>query len=269
MSGSRFRPDLRPSAPHPRLEFASAAARVLGSVVVSAGHAALLTAVLGLDRPGPVAPSFDLGSWPRGRSWKPSPGESFSACGPSRSSAVGSETALLGQAAPASYPGSLRTMCAAVCVGLHGQASTPMRSPFTRPASAMPGPQSNIVDFWGRRARVRDSQEWSGSRTTGNPSSVWRLRVEPSKKAHQVHTLDRRRPHPGRDRAGRPPSGEAVEAALDQYQLQAVVKYMTWRARHLQPAHHQVPLTILLLSHRHQRTPLQARTPENQTMPTS
>ena len=31
----------------------------------------------------------------------------------------------------------------------------------------------------------------------------------------------------------------------------------------------QVPLTILLLSHRHQRTPLQARTPENQTMPTS
>ncbi len=44
---------------------------------------------------------------------------------------------------------------------------------------------------------------------------------------------------------------------------------MTWRARHLRPAHHQVPLTILLLSHRHQRTPLQARTPENQTMPTS
>ena len=35
-----------------------------------------------------------------------------------------------------------------------------------------------------------------------------------------------------RNRAGRPPR-QAVEAALDQYQLQAVVKYMTWRARHL------------------------------------
>ena len=30
---------------------------------------------------------------------------------------------------------------------------------------------------------------------------------------------------------------------------------MTRRARHLRPAYHQVPLTILLLSHRHQRIP--------------
>ena len=42
----------------------------------------------------------------------------------------------------------------------------------------------------------------------------------------------------------------------------------SWSGR-LYDRHHQVPLTILLLSHRHQRTPLQARTPENQTMPTS
>ena len=63
--------------------------------------------------------------------------------------------------------------------------------------------------------------------------------------------------------------GKAVETALDQYRLQTVVKHMTRRARHLRPAYHQVPLTILLLSHRHQRIPLQARTPENQTMPTS
>ena len=100
------------------------------------------------------------------------------------------------------------------------------------------------------------------------------LRVDTLEVAHQVHTevapgWHRRRPHHGRVIGLADRLGEAVEAALDQYQLQAVVKYMTWRARHLRPAHHQVPLTILLLSHRHQRTPLQASTPENQTMPTS
>ena len=62
--------------------------------------------------------------------------------------------------------------------------------------------------------------------------------------------------------------GKGVEAALDQHRLQAVIKHMTRRARHLRPAHHQVPLTILLPSHRHRQIPLQIREPENQTAPT-
>ena len=43
-----------------------------------------------------------------------------------------------------------------------------MRSPFTRPASAISArTQSNTAVWtsWGRRARVRDSQEWSGTRS--------------------------------------------------------------------------------------------------------
>ena len=46
------------------------------------------------------------------------------------------------------------------------------------------------------------------------------------------------------------------------------VEKWTARARHLRPAHHQVPLTILLPSHRHRQIPLQIREPENQTAPT-
>ena len=65
----------------------------------------------------------------------------------------------------------------------------------------------------------------------------------------------RRRPQPGRVIGPTGRLGKAVETALDQYRLQTVVKHMTRRARHLRPAYHQVPLTILLLSHRHQRIP--------------
>ncbi len=86
------------------------------------------------------------------------------------------------------------------------------------------------------------------------------LRVDALEVAHQVHAeiaprRHRRRSHPGRVIAPAGRLGEAVEAALDQDRLQTVVKHMTRRARHLRPAHHQVPLTILLLSHRHRRTP--------------
>ena len=78
--------------------------------------------------------------------------------------------------------------------------------------------------------------------------------------AHQVHAeiaprRHRRRPQPGRVIGPTGRLGKAVETALDQYRLQTVVKHMTRRARHLRPAYHQVPLTILLLSHRHQRIP--------------
>ena len=69
-----------------------------------------------------------------------------------------------------------------------------MRSPFTRPASAISArTQSNTAVWtsWGRRARVRDSQEWSGTRSRISNSrnsrsdreSEQRLRVD-----HQVHT---------------------------------------------------------------------------------
>ena len=78
----------------------------------------------------------------------------------------------------------------------------------------------------------------------------------------------RGRAHPGRVIRPAARLGKGVEAALDQHRLQAVIKHMTRRARHLRPAHHQIPLTSLLPSHRHRQTPLQIREPENQTAPT-
>ena len=78
-----------------------------------------------------------------------------------------------------------------------------MRSPFTRPASAMRArTQSKIAVWtsWGRRARVRDSQEWSGTRSRlssrrnsrSDRESEQRhvqpaLRVDALEVAHQVH----------------------------------------------------------------------------------
>ena len=99
------------------------------------------------------------------------------------------------------------------------------------------------------------------------------LAVDALEVAHQVPPeiapgRHRGRAHPGRVIRPAARLGKGVEAALDQHRLQAVIKHMTRRARHLRPAHHQVPLTILLPSHRHRQIPLQIREPENQTAPT-
>ena len=90
------------------------------------------------------------------------------------------------------------------------------------------------------------------------------LAVDALEVAHQVHPeiapgRHRGRAHPGRVIRPAARLGKGVEAALDQHRLQAVIKHMTRRARHLRPAHHQVPLTILLPSHRHPQIPLQPR----------
>ena len=75
------------------------------------------------------------------------------------------------------------------------------------------------------------------------------LAVDALEVAHQVHPeiapgRHRGRAHPGRVIRPAARLGKGVEAALDQHRLQAVIKHMTRRARHLRPAHHQVPLTI-------------------------
>ena len=158
-----------------------------------------------------------------------------------------------------------------------------------RPASAIsPGPsQTPPCGLHARRARVRGSQEWSGtrSRISNSRNSRSDRESDAADSSPRSESIPRSSP-PGaygssarvapkappswpRNRARQDRLREAVKPPYRSDELQAVVKYMTWRARHLRPAHHQVPLTILLLSHRHQRTPLQARTPENQTMPTS
>src|SRR4051795_6761401 len=51
---------------------------------------------------------------------------------------------------------------------------------------------------------------------------------------------------------------EAVEPGSNQHLLQAVVEYVTRRARQFGPRHHQVALTISLPTHRHGRTPVRS-----------
>ena len=154
-----------------------------------------------------------------------------------------------GPGAPASpgkpSPVSRRTMLrsAALASGMV-EASTPMRSPFTRPASpikARTQSKTASVDFMGLEARaglrqpgmVRhpftapQSQELTVCSDAGNPSkrhSRPRSESMPSKPmvlAHQVHAeiapgrLHRGRAHPGRVIEGRQLAlGKGVEAAL-------------------------------------------------------
>ena len=114
--------------------------------------------VLGLRRPGAWCRPSSWRSWPRGRSWKPSPGSRAScpcACRSrrARSSAVGvSIPTLLGQALQHPQPVTLRPCPSARCCAAPRwppwSRHPPRRSPFTRPASAIaPGP-SQITAVW-------------------------------------------------------------------------------------------------------------------------
>ena len=153
-----------------------------------------------------------------------------------RSSAVGvCDTALLGQALqhpPVTLARALRTMLRSAALASMVEASTPMRSPFTRPASAISartqletppcglhGAGGGSVTARNRPAPVPASPTAGTPVATGNPSTATMptLRVDTLEVAHQVHTevaRHRRRPHPGRviglaDRLGeasKPPS---------------------------------------------------------------
>ena len=150
-------------------------------------------------------------------------------------------------------------------VRLHGRGIDldDVRSPFrTRPrASAIRSrTQSKIVKrvpSWGRRARVRDSQEWSatdpGFPAVETPVATGNRRAAPFQPALRVDASlesspagacgkarrrHRRRPQPGRcNRTSTGRLGKAVETALDQYRLQTVVKLHDPDERwHLRPA---------------------------------
>ena len=85
------------------------------------------------------------------------------------------------------------------------------------------------------------------------------LRVDALEVAHQVHAEIAPRRHRRRPQPGRVKDRQAASAKLSKPPSTVPTadgrKTMTRRARHLRPAYHQVPLTILLLSHRHQRIP--------------
>src|SRR3954469_4036524 len=156
------------------------------------------------------------------------------------------------------------------------EASTPMRSPRTSPRSAIKArTQLNTVSCtsWGRRPRVFDSQEWSGTRSVASRRRNSRNENE-SEQRHSIPrslsipskypTMCIRKYRPG-GTEGAPmvlalvrSAGifhEAVEPGSDQHLLQAVVEHMARRARHLGPHHHQVALTIFLPTHGHSQTP--------------
>src|SRR3954454_24485552 len=159
------------------------------------------------------------------------------------------------------------------------EASTPMRSPRTSPRSAIKArTQPNTVSCtsWGRRLRVFDSQEWSGTRSV---VSRWR-NSRNENESEQRHSIPRSLSIPskyptmlhaevpaGRHRGRAHGLGversagvlhEAVEPSCDQHLLQPIVEHVTRRARHLGPHHHQVALTIALPTHRHSQTPVQS-----------
>ena len=161
------------------------------------------------------------------------------------------------------------------------EASSQMHSPFTRPASAISATTQSSAAVWtswparfacgsvtvrngpapvpaSRSVRISGSDlesEQRYSRTTlkGDRIEVgdngWHTEVEPR--------WHRRRPDPGRVIGLADRLGEVVEAALDQYQLQAVVKYMTWRcAASPTSSPSSPPADPGDWPHRHQRTPL-------------
>src|SRR3954449_3588720 len=165
-----------------------------------------------------------------------------------------------------------------------------MRSPRTSPRSAIRArTQPNTVSCtsWGRRLRVFDSQEWSGTRSVISRRRNSRNENE----SEQRHSIPRSlsipskyptmciRKGPARRHRGRAHGlgvvrlagvlHEAVEPGSEQHLLQAVVEHVARRARHLGPRHHQVALTIALPTHRHRQTPTRSLAKSSQIAPTS
>ena len=193
-------------------------------------------------------------SWPRGRSSRPSPGSRASCpclARRARSSAVG--VSMRGQARQHPPPSALRTMLrsAALARGIDPDA---LALDQTRLGDQSQNPvEDRRVDLMGQRARVRDSQEWSGTRSrlssrrnvaTGNPSSAIPARAQSrcprssppgacgnsapaAPKAPPAWPPDR---PPRQSRRNRPRSDR----------LQTVVKHMT-RERGISAQHHRPP----------------------------
>ena len=169
------------------------------------------------------------------------------------------------------------------------EASTPMRSPFTRPASAISArTQSNTAVWtsWGRRARVRDSQEWSGTRSrisnsrnsvaTGNPSSATPAHAQsryprsspPGAYGSSARVAPKAPPSWPRNRAGRPPrrsrrSRPRSVPTAGGRKIHDLASAASPTSSPSSPP--DDPSAVPSPS----ANPLQARTPENQTMPTS
>ena len=155
------------------------------------------------------------------------------------------------------------------------EASTPMRSPLTRPASAIRARTQSKIAVWTSWAGARGSVTARNGPahdpgfpavetpvTTGNPSSAIPARAQsrcprsspPGACGNSAPAAPKAPPAWPRNRTDRPPRQSRRNRPRSVPTADGR-KHMTRRARHLRPAYHQVPLTILLLSHRHQRIP--------------
>ena len=154
--------------------------------------------------------------------------------------------------------------------------STPIRSPFTKPRSALRETEPSRKPFRGPRAAGasvsstarNDRQPCRGSPGAGTRAKRQRIRTTPTDAALAVDTLDSRPcacGNSGRAAMTAHPSSAHSTACTDPRQkrrifqqcLQPVVEGVSRRTRHLSPGRNEVVLNPGVAAHRHVQTPSQ------------